>query len=139
MLVTHRVLAAVLVISASCARQPASTESDPRTSTNPNVISREELQNPVIRGMDAERAIRYLRPTFFRNAGPLSYGTPAAGLVHVSVDFGPVQPTSQLAFFPPLALASLFEIRYLDANEAQNRFGITANGGPVIVLVSNKQ
>lgn len=139
MLVTHRALAAILVISASCARPSASTESGPRGSTNPNVISREELQNPVIRGMDAERAIRYLRPTFFRNGGPQSFSNGGAGRVQVSVDFGPVQPTSQLALFPPLALATLFEIRYLDANEAQNRFGINANGGPVIVLVSNKQ
>ena len=30
------------------------------------------------------------------------------------------------------------EVRYLNADQAQNRFGINANAGPVIVLVSNK-
>jgi hypothetical protein len=33
----------------------------------------------------------------------------------------------------------LYEIRYLDVSDAQNRFGLNANGGPVIVLLSNKQ
>lgn len=132
-------LAAMLVIAASCARPSASTATSPRAATNPNVISREELQDPVILGMDAVRAIRYLRPAFFRTTGPQSFINASAGLVQFSLDFGPVQPADQLASFPSLSLITLFEIRYLDANEAQNRFGINANGGPVIVLLSNKQ
>jgi hypothetical protein len=31
---------------------------------------------------------------------------------------------------------SLVEVRYLNANDAQNRFGINANGGPVIVVLT---
>jgi len=34
---------------------------------------------------------------------------------------------------------TLQEVRYLTAVEAQTRFGITANGGPVIVVLSSKQ
>jgi hypothetical protein len=32
--------------------------------------------------------------------------------------------------------ALLFEVRYLDIAEATNRFGINANGGPVIVILN---
>ena len=84
--------------------------------------------------MDSERAIRYLRPGFFRTTGPQSGIDASAGRVQFSLDFGP----PQLGSFPALPLFSLLEIRYLDANDAQNRFGINANGGPVIVLVSHK-
>lgn len=139
MVVTRRCLAGMLLIAACCARQSPSATTSPRVATNPNVISREELQDPVILGMNAERAIRYLRPAFFRTSGPQSFLNGSAGLVQFSLDFGPLQPIGQLALFPPLALLSLFEIRYLDANEATNRFGINANGGPAIVLLSNKQ
>ena len=31
----------------------------------------------------------------------------------------------------------LFEVRYLDINEAANRFGLNANGGPVIVVLNS--
>ena len=136
---TRRLLAAFLLITASCAGPAANPDSAPRPATRPWVISNEELQDPVLRSMDTERAIRYLRPTFFRTTGPQSFSNAEAGTVQVSMDFGPLLPTRQLASFPALALATLYEIRYLDANEAATRFGINANGGPVIVLVSNKQ
>lgn len=139
MVATRFCRTALLVIAASCASPSASPVSNPRPATNPNVISREELQDPVIMGMDAVRAIRYLRPTFFRSSGPQSFANGSAGSVQFSLDFGPVQPGSQLAALPSLSLQTLYVIRYLDLNEAQNRFGLNANGGPVIVLVSNKQ
>ena len=136
---SRRLLAALLVITASCAAPPATPDTAPRPVSRPYVISNEELQDPILRSMDTERAIRYLRPTFFRTTGPQSFSNASAGSLQISMDFGPLQPTSQLASFPSLGLATLFEIRYLDANDAANRFGINANGGPVIVLVSNKQ
>jgi hypothetical protein len=33
---------------------------------------------------------------------------------------------------------SLVEVRYLNANDAQSRFGINANGGPVIVVLTTR-
>ena len=137
---TRRSLSALLLlVTASCTGASAPPDTAPRPVTQPWVISREELQDPVLRSMDTERAIRYLRPTFFRSTGPQSFSNDAAGSVQISMDFGPLGSTRLLASFPALALASLYEIRYLDANDAANRFGINANGGPVIVLVSNKQ
>ncbi len=134
MITPRGILAALLLLVSSCARSTPSTEAVPRG--NGNVISKEELQSPVIASMDALKAIRYLRPTFFRTTGPQSFSNGSAGQVQFSMDFGPLRPVSELA---TLRTDLLYEIRYLDASDAQNRFGINANGGPVIVLVSNKQ
>lgn len=135
-------LAALLVIAASCARNAPSTEagmpgaSASKIVRNPNVISEEELRDPVIQSMNALTAIRHLRPAFFRGTGPQSFSNSSAGVVQVSHDYGPLQPVGQLEALNTL---SIVQVRYLGINEAQNRFGINANGGPVIVLLSNKE
>ena len=143
MVATHRCLAALLLLAASCARPPASTgavepadvASGPRVARNPLVISREELEDPVIQSMDGYRAIQQLRPTFFRQSGLQSFVDPTAGSTKISQDYGPLQALGQLRWFNVLML---YEVRYLDANEAQGRFGLNANGGPVIVLLTHK-
>ena len=127
-----------LLLAASCARSP-SAASAPRPAGSKNVISNEELQDPVLRSMDALRAIQYLRPAFFRGSPPQSWSNLSAGTVQFSMDYGPLQPLSHLASLAPLSLQMAYEIRYLDANDAANRFGLAANGGPVIVVVNNKQ
>lgn len=144
MVATRRSIAALLLVAASCAGPSSSTagsepremESSPRAAKNPNVISMEELRDPVVAGMDAHKAIRFLRPAFFRTTGPQSFSNQAAGQVQISHDYGPLQPLSQLNASTPITLV---EVRYLTANEAQARFGINANGGPVIVLLNIKQ
>ena len=143
MVATRRCVVALLLVAASCARpspstagsSPRETESSPRLVKDPNVISMEELRDPVLAGMDALKAIRYLRPSFFRTTGPQSFSNLTAGQVQISHDYGPLQPLSQLSASTPI---TLFEVRYLNANEAQARFGINANGGPVIVLLNSK-
>jgi hypothetical protein len=140
MSVSRRTLAAVLLLSAACASQSktgttgTASTSTARANRNPNVISREELQDPTVAGADAATAIRQLRPAFFRTRGPQSFSNATAGLVQISQDYGPLQPLSQLS---ALDTRSLVEVRYLDANDAQSRFGINANGGPVIVLLTS--
>jgi hypothetical protein len=126
-------LPALLFAVASCAAPPAPGTALQLT-RNPRVISLEELRDPVIASMDALKAIRRLRPAFFRPSGPQSFVNGDAGQVHYSMDFGPLRPVSELV---TLTTAMLVEIRYLDANEAQARFGLNANGGPVIVLLNN--
>ena len=136
MIALRRCLAALLVVAAACATPVASTETGPRVAGDPNVISKEELQDPVLLGMDAMKAIRYLRPAFFRTGGPQSFSNTGTGLVQFSQDFGPLRAVSELA---TVRLDFVVEVRYLAASDAQNRFGINANGGPVIVLLNNKQ
>ena len=140
---TRRWFAAVLLLATSCTHQ-ASPESGgasvPRPSRDANVISRAELQDPVIAGRDANFAIQQLRPAFFRTRGSqsLTRTSPdqAPGQVHISMDFGPLQAVSALS---GIDTRSLVEIRYLDAVQATARFGINANGGPVIVLLTTMQ
>jgi len=145
MIPTSRCLAALLLIGASsCASSSQSTPANQaggsapvaRAKQNPDVITQDELLDPAIVSLDLATAIRRLRPSFFRTSGPQSFSNADAGSVHYSHDYGPLMPISQLGSMNAM---SIVEIRYLGVNEAQNRFGINANGGPVIVLLSNKQ
>lgn len=131
-------LVVLLAAGAACAQKSASTATQagtsvPRVRKNPDVISREELADPTIAGVDAMTAIRQLRPAFFRTRGPQSFSNANAGQVQISQDYGPLQSLSQLS---TIDTRSLVEVRYLNANDAQNRFGINANGGPVIVVMT---
>lgn len=134
----HSVVAFLLVVSA-CASQNTPSTSD-RPARNPDVITREELQDPAIAASNAQYAVQQLRPAFFRTRGTttLRQTDPASapGNVQISQDFGPLQPVGNLA---AIEVRSLIEIRYLNAVDAQARFGINANGGPVIVLLTTKQ
>jgi hypothetical protein len=134
MVASRRWLTALLFAATACARRPA-PDAMPRPNTDPRVIAAWELRDPVVQTMDALKAIRYLRPAFFRPTAPQSFSNTDAGQVHYSMDYGPLRPISELV---TLTTAMLVEIRYLDANDAQNRFGLNANGGPVIVLLNNK-
>ena len=133
-------VAALLILSASCASKPVDTSNEqrvaqPTVKKNPNVISQEELQAPAITSRDALTAIRSLRPAFFVNRGPTGSSEPGAGEVQVSHDYGPLQPVSTLK---QLNTFGLVEVRYLKSEDAMLRFGLNANGGPVIVLLSSK-
>jgi hypothetical protein len=108
---------------------------DGSQTTRSNVISAEELHDLPILQMDALRAIRQLRPMFFRATGPMSSTDEDAGKVHVSFDFGPLQPVTQLATINTL---NFVEVRYLDSSEAQLHFGLKANSGPVILLLTHR-
>jgi hypothetical protein len=134
----RRTLALLLVLTA-CSKPAATTASIPKPSAsreqrNPDVISRAELQDPTIAGTDAMTAIRQLRPAFFRTRGPQSFSNAAAGLTQISQDYGPLQPVTNLS---AIDARSLVEVRFLNAVDAQSRFGINANGGPVIVLLTS--
>lgn len=139
MAATRGFLVALLLLSVSCAGSSTPETGTPKPVVDRNVIRNEELQDPVLRGMDALRAIQYLRPAFFKGSGPQSFANSNSGLTQFSMDYGPVQPLSHLSALPSLSLQMAYEIRFLDVNEAQNRFGLNANSGPVIVVVSNKQ
>ena len=131
---------ALLAVGAACAQSSSNTSQEvssaaPRLRKNPDVIVEQELRDPTIAGTDAMTAIRQLRPAFFRNRGPQSFSNANAGQVQMSMDYGPLQTVGQLA---QIDTRSLVEVRYLNANDAQSRFGINANGGPVIVVLTTK-
>jgi hypothetical protein len=152
MFASRRSVALLIVLAAACAKPSPGTGTSgptpgaasptagavapsPRLARNPDVISREELADPAIAGVDALTSIRQLRPAYFRTRGPQSFNNASAGLVQISQDYGPLQPVQQLS---AIDTRSLVEVRYLSAVDAQTRFGINANGGPVIVLLTSK-
>ena len=143
-------LAASLVAAVACASGNTTPSQSPSASSststvykagakrNPRVISEDELKDPSIISRDAYTAIRHLRPSFFVNRGPTgsSGGSGGGGDTMVSIDYGPLQSVSYLS---SITTQGLKEVRYLDPNDAQNRFGLNANGGSVVVLLYNKQ
>jgi len=107
----------------------------PKAKQNPYVITREELMDPAITSRDALTALRHLRPNMFTYRGPTNPLDHTAGHTQVSQDYGPLMPLDNLAGMNTMTFV---EVRFLNAEEATGRFGLNANGGPVIVLVSNK-
>jgi hypothetical protein len=138
MLHTPTRMAALLAITLACATKTASKNGAPAAhhARNSSVISREELQDPAVVSNDALTTIRQLRPAFFMTRGPLSIKNITAGQLQISQDFGPLQKSSALS---AIDTRSLVEVRYLNATDAQARFGINANGGPVLVLLTFTQ
>jgi hypothetical protein len=136
---TRVVLPALFVLASACASSQTNDSElravTPKAKKDPNVITQEELQDPAITSRDAYTAIRHLRPNFFVYRGPTTYNDPSAGATQFSTDYGPLRPLKELA---SMNTFTFVEVRYLNADQAQNRFGINANAGPVIVLVSNK-
>lgn len=131
-------LAALFVVGSACARTQATDDElrivEPKPKKMANVISKEELNDPAITSRDALTAIRLLRPHFFAYHGPTSFQGPS-GATHISFDYGPLQDLKQLAATNTF---NLVEVRFLNPEAATARFGLNADGGAVIVLVSNK-
>jgi hypothetical protein len=113
---------------------PGGAPAPSRVERQANVISSEELQDPSIYSRDAYAAIRHLRPRFFTYHGPNSFQS-NTGVLHISSDYGPLQDLKELS---KMTTQGIFEVRYLNEEQAQARFGLNANGGPVIVLLYNK-
>jgi len=137
---TRVCVAALLVLAVSCggsstSSKPGGAPSPSRVNRNSNVITEAELQDPVVQSKDAEAALRSLRPNFFASRGPTGSSDPSGGQVMVSQDYGPLQSVSTLKGMNTMGLV---EVRYLKADEAALRFGLNANGSPVIVLLHNK-
>lgn len=132
-------IAALVAVTASCGgnRYPDVPGGAPAPSSierQPNVITMEEMQDPSIYSRDAYTAIRHLRPNFFTYHGPNSFQS-NTGVLHISVDYGPLQELQQLT---KMTTSGILEVRYLNAEQAQARFGLNANGGPVIVLLYSR-
>jgi hypothetical protein len=138
MLTTARRMVALLALTLACATKTAPKDSLPVAThpRNSTVISRDELQDPAVASNDALTTIRLLRPAFFMTRGPISFKNPTAGMLQISQDFGPLQKSSALS---AIDTRSLVEVRYLNATDATARFGINANGGPVLVLLTTTQ
>ena len=135
---TSLVLATVLGCASSPAPAPAGDDAAaaatthlPRPRRNANVITRDELSDPSLSGSTGLEAVRRLRPTFLTNRGAISLRDPNAGVVKVSIDGGTVGPLDDL---DRVRTQEIRSIRYLSASDATQRFGVAANGSPVILV-----
>lgn len=103
----------------------------PRSRRIANVITRDELADPSLSGSTGLEAVRRLRPTFLANRGAISVRDPQAGSVRVSIDGGTIGPLEDL---DRIRTNEIRSIRYLSASDATQRFGVAANGSPVILV-----
>jgi hypothetical protein len=112
---------------------------------NRDVITAAELSKPELGAQSLLSVIRSLRPTFLVNRGLQSYNCPKTtndcsanpdqGAVHASVDNGRIVRVEELE---GIHVATVQEVRYLNAATAMNKFGGAAFSGPVILVVMKK-
>jgi hypothetical protein len=138
--ISRFVFAAVVALSSACASTQANDNElrvvQPKAKKDPYVIKKDELMDPAIVSRDALTALRLLRPGFFSYRGPITPNQPDAGKTQISQDYGPLRPLDELSSMNTMTFV---EVRYLPAEAAMGRFGLNAQGGPVIVLVSNAE
>jgi len=121
------VLSLILVMLAGgCA---TSAEAGGRDGTSRDVVTRAEIADTAV--SNAFQALERLRPRWLRSRGPVSVEHPEAGNPVVYMDgtrFGPLRTLRQIG------VEVIGEIRYMDPNEATNRFGAGHTGGVIMVL-----
>lgn len=100
------------------------------TARKSDVITAEELADPVVNMGDALEAVRRLRPSFLVTRGGTSFRA-GPGSVHVSIDGGSLVAVENLSRIRP---NEIVEIRYLSAPDAAQRFGTSAGSGGVILV-----
>ena len=121
-----------LALTGACASAPktAATAGAPAAERNANVLTAAEIESRGTQTGSAYDAIRRLRPNFLTYHG-VSGSTNRAGTVHVSVDGGPLGTVESLR---GIASVQVAEVRYLSAADAAQRFGTSAEAGPVLLV-----
>ncbi|MGH7447657.1 MAG: hypothetical protein ACRELT_08855 [Longimicrobiales bacterium] len=119
-----RCLAPALVfLLAACAAGPA----ERRVSTaDRNLITAEEMRAAGY--TDAFRAVQSLRPQWLQIRGPTSFSRPE--VIKVYLDGSLMGGPEQLR---QIATSSISSIRFLDANEATQRWGLDHGNGAILV------
>ena len=135
---SKRLCASLLFVTATACAGGSSSANEPNApaaTRSADVITAEELRDPMIVGGDALEAVRRLRPRFLASRYALSVSNPDAGATHVSVDGGALVSLDNLSHLRPNQIS---QIRYLNANDASQRFGTASFSGPVILVTSGK-
>jgi hypothetical protein len=98
-----------------------------------DLITREELQNSGQRDQDAFAAIRSLRPHFMAPPrGVRTMGGSAAAALVVYID----GMKSDLQALRTTPASEVVEVKYLEPAKAEEEYGITHNGGAIMVKTS---
>lgn len=119
-----RVLApAVLLLLAACA---AGAGQRHREALNPRLITANEMQAAGF--TDAFRTVQSLRPQWLRGRGPTSFSQRET--IKVYLDGLLLGGPEQLQH---ITTGSISSIRYMDANEATQRWGLDHGQGAIVV------
>lgn len=121
----RRTLAATLLLAiVSCASAGGGSGG-----SNPNVLTATEIARGAASQGTAYDAIKRLRPQFLQTRGsPESTSDPST---LVSVDGGSL---TRIDVLHSISATKVREIRFLNASEAMERFGLLAKSGPVILV-----
>ena len=125
-------LVALAALVTACAPGPGTTGSATSTTARPNnsdVITRQELADPMLAGSTLLEAVRKLRPRFLNDRGGALGG--GRETVMVSFNGSDLMPLEELARF---GVMEVNEIRYLNTAAAAQRFGLAGSNGPVLML-----
>ena len=96
-----------------------------------DVITREEILNSAQKDQDLLEVIKALRPHFLQAPrGVRTLGGASPGALSVYVD-RTRQPGPDI--LRQMMANTIEEVRYLDPNRSQNEYGITANGGAIVI------
>ena len=116
-----------LMLLAACASAPAAGTSSNASARD--VITRTELSDPGFTGLTVVEAIRRLRPRFLNQRQNGLH--PDEDGAQVSINGGPPGALSDLA---RIEVADVDEIRYLNAADANLRFGLASAMRPVLLV-----
>jgi hypothetical protein len=125
-------LVAVIVLVSACGAAPGTPESGTTSAPRPNnsdVITRQELADPMLAGSTLLEAVRKLRPRFLNDRGGALGG--ARETVMISFNGSELLPLEELA---RVGVMEVNEIRYLNTAAAAQRFGMAGSNGPVLIL-----
>lgn len=121
-------IAPALLLSLACASAPAASSSAPRNAAD--VLTQEELADPLVAGQSLLDAIRHLRPRYLNDRGAPVGATGGLG-VQVSIDGSSLVPVGVLA---DMAVTDAAEVRYLSVADANLRFGLKGSFSPVLLV-----
>lgn len=125
---THAVRTYALLLSVASLTLPAGVQAQKKQR---DLITREEIQKSAQVDGDLYSAIRALRPQFLEPPrGSRTLGN--SSMAPLAVYVGKVRQSGMDALQSIMA-NTVAEVRYLDPARSENEFGITSNGGALII------
>lgn len=134
-----RRIAAAGLLAFAVACSSATTSGGPRTGSNRNVITYEEIQASRQAGWTAWDLISTLRPLYLKSRGMTSLGNPAAGvstIAAIAVVYVDGARYGDLQSLKGLSVENIRRIEYMSASDATTRYGTDHNGG--VILISTR-
>lgn len=121
----------LVIVLAAGALGTAPGDAEAQKKKQRDVITREEIEQGGQMDRDLGSAIRSLRPHFL--APPRGIRTMGAGMIYPVVVYVDGLRQSGTDALVNIMAKDVREVRYLDPSQSSNAYGITANGGAIVV------